>query len=1282
MHFTSRHHWLIAALLFLNAAAAWAQDPCPNPQPVPSALRLPEKLPRGEPVAFEKQIPSYLQTYQYRNLGWCVDKAVRDTGPYVNRIYYGTHPAVRIYYSPEVMTWLRNGRQGPIADGAVILKEQYDPPAARYTDKTESDLEPTMWTFMIKNADASWDGWFWGDISSDMPFGSLRYPNAGFGISCVRCHASAEREHTFAALDNIKGYPGEYLTFRVDDTWRVPANGVPGPAGPPTLEQRQQRELEVTGYMHEQNELESVSPVPAHSLQVPDNAFTRFFKFVVPGPTDGEGFPYFPSESLDHIVEGPKGPGEPKLFVTSDQCQSCHSGFASGNYGPNMFIAQGSGVNVSPYGEWRWSPMGLAGRDPIFFAQFESEMADLDKVQDPKVRDTLKQQVTDNCFLCHGAMGKRQFDLDHHGDQNFKEEFVFDTKDDANFKYGALARDGISCAICHHMMEDKTPGIEYFLEHSIDGNFEVGKPDEITGPFKDDVIATYPMDASIGVKPKFNAYITSARLCGSCHTINLPVVDKPPIAPISPETAHSVEQNTYLEWVNSQYQNEFQPVLPSAKTCQDCHMPGGYANASNNISVPQIQTRIASIEDDSYPATEHRAPLDKIRVRYRETGFGRHELVGINAFLLEMFNQFSWVMGVRTTDYMSGATNDLPNAIDNMVQQARNSSAQVAVSSSVSGQTLAAWVKVANLAGHRFPSGVGFRRAFIELEVKDASGRVVWGSGRTNELGVIVGGDGKTPLSTEFFERDANGNQQSQEHYDEQHPITSEQQVQIYEELLKDAEGNFTTSFLRRDHEVKDNRLLPIGWTEHGPDPSIPRHFLGATHPKGRAWDDPNYRNGKGISIVKYQIPLPPGLDPRTATVTATLYYQSIPPYYLADRFRIGANRPDTRRLYYLTANLNWQDTPFVNWKLLIASASAPVAGSGNALSETSRPVVAQEIRSAPREQPPSGSTQPQAAPPAPPGGPPTSGVVREKETKETKESTEIKDHPSDWAAVVSAFFGMVSAFAWPGALILFLSILLTAIVRHPEFREIFGTFGSVVRKITVAGVGLEIDSAAMQRIREFVGKTVDELMAKAKLEYDRMAEGFSVDERLSQIVRKALPRILTAHQLPEPENVRATVHVPDILFKDYLYQLVSYFPATAAGGPAGRRFSQRYGMIGRAWRMERSVGTGRAVRDPPQLIEFFGMNPNEAQTHPNPAVICVILRHEGVQVGVLFIDSPVENAFGRNGDAAGPPEATADQVAQALEAAPLTASLARAVAQVMEPMRLTTRIVDLSRNP
>jgi hypothetical protein len=121
----------ITALL-LAAIAANAQDnPCPNPKPVPPQLRAPEPNPPGENFAFEKELLSYFSSFRYRELGWCVDKSVRDTGDWVNSVYYGTHRAVRIYYSPEVMDWLRHGRQGPIADGAVILKEHYLQPAAR-----------------------------------------------------------------------------------------------------------------------------------------------------------------------------------------------------------------------------------------------------------------------------------------------------------------------------------------------------------------------------------------------------------------------------------------------------------------------------------------------------------------------------------------------------------------------------------------------------------------------------------------------------------------------------------------------------------------------------------------------------------------------------------------------------------------------------------------------------------------------------------------------------------------------------------------------------------------------------------------------------------------------------------------------------------------------------------------------------------------------------------------------------------------------------------------------
>ena len=43
-----------------------------------------------------------------------------------------------------------------------------------------------------------------------------------------------------------------------------------------------------------------------------------------------------------------------------------------------------------------------------------------------------------------------------------------------------------------------------------------------------------------------------------------------------------------------------------------------------------------------------------------------------------------------------------------------------------------------NLAGHKFPSGVSFRRAFLNFQVLDASGNVLWASGNTNGDGVIV----------------------------------------------------------------------------------------------------------------------------------------------------------------------------------------------------------------------------------------------------------------------------------------------------------------------------------------------------------------------------------------------------------------------------------------------------------------------------------------------------------------------------------------------------------------
>ncbi len=61
-------------------------------------------------VAFERNVFEFLQNGEYKQPGWCRDEEVRDTGVFLNKVYYGSHPAVRIFYSPMMMRWLAGGR--------------------------------------------------------------------------------------------------------------------------------------------------------------------------------------------------------------------------------------------------------------------------------------------------------------------------------------------------------------------------------------------------------------------------------------------------------------------------------------------------------------------------------------------------------------------------------------------------------------------------------------------------------------------------------------------------------------------------------------------------------------------------------------------------------------------------------------------------------------------------------------------------------------------------------------------------------------------------------------------------------------------------------------------------------------------------------------------------------------------------------------------------------------------------------------------------------------------
>jgi len=814
-----------------------------------------QALPPASSEGFEAKLENFLVGSCYQATGWMHDANVRSSG--------GVHPFVKIWYSPQIWKWITvDQRKGNPPDGAMLVKEQYE----KLTQKS-----PDEWTVMVKDSKGSHDGWYWADLSapdsstssaSNEKESSLRkgsspqcqqasYPSIGFGQYCLNCHASAAgMTSTYANSTHVTGLE-------------------PGP--------------------------------PSSDVPPDDNIHHRLarklFQKDVISPS-----PCMIPESFDHVVPRAEA-NHPWHFVTSDQCTGCHN--ATGTLSPTTAdlprmlwpnALADPMVNVSPNGEWRFSMMGLSGRDPIFFSQLNSENT-LHPVLEGHSRDA-KPFVQDLCLSCHGVMGERQFKADT-GNLFTRAELL---KSDS--PYGALARDGVSCAACHHIAAEGLGDPSTFT-----AKFNLGPVNELYGPYKDNV-KTYSMKSATGMEPMATDQnqIESAKLCGSCHTIVLPVFRfDGRQATHNGQLATFYEQTTYLEWLNSDFLNQ---------SCQSCHMPHDYKG--NPLSY-----KIANIEDNTFPPIPTRTPDANVTLVERDD-YHRHALLGINIFALEMFKQFRSELGLYQEDPMLRNPDQTIPGIDTAIATSLESASQKTAVVEVQSlgreeDRIVADVKITNLVGHSFPSGVGFRRAFVDFQVLDEDGKVLWESGKTNDDGVITDGRG-LPLATEFF---TFFQQRFQKHHWVKDPIRRENEVQIYEELVVNPEGFLTTSFIALDHKVKDNRLQPRGWKASGP-------FADETGPVGTCLSkreggdcDSSYMDGSGSNVIRYEIPLN-RQTAKAASVRATLYYQSIPPYYLFDR-ATDAVGTDTSRLIRFTKEIKLNDTPVKNWKLPIASAQRPL---------------------------------------------------------------------------------------------------------------------------------------------------------------------------------------------------------------------------------------------------------------------------------------------------------------------------------------------------------------------
>jgi hypothetical protein len=966
------------AIALLSAASALAGS-CPAEQQTALAPVDPQlcasldadiRNPGGFQLdVYEKKLDTFLGHYCHRDpaRGWARDKTVRDTGPFTATLVdgnwvgseHGTHAPVVIWYSPEMLAWLEQYRSGtadpalvppPVPAGAVMIKEMYPAPAADCAGVDPMKLFPTSGAaVMIRAPEVSFDGWFWGwygfgaksGWAPDWPApAGNSIPDMGFAQYCMNCHASAKDNLTFASTANIEGHPGRPTVFLSQNFF------VDDPANPAPPAQHQAAAQADFG-----------APRLLVPFSTPDADIVKDLMVYAAGLPPAANVQPMPSQTYDNTWVAAGGPTAADTFLTSSQCIGCHDAGSTGlQFDMTRPNPHGNTLsNLSPYATWRSSPMGLAGRDPFFFAQLASET----QTFHPDSADTV-QTV---CLGCHGIAGERQFNIDTKsagGQCSTFERSALDTLPWEGpghmAKYAMLARDGVSCTACHRMaLGDRVtdtllaapqnacvaerqallnPDNSGFAK-TFTGSFLVGSPDSLIGPF--DKPQTTPMKQAMGITPEEHPTIAASEVCGSCHTVHLPVLQDGKII------AHIYEQTTYPEWAFSDFRTGSTPdgALPQGAggtplSCQDCHMATSDANG-----VPYT-SKIASIQEYSnFPEAENATAPEKIDLTAREN-FALHTLVGLNVFLVKLAQQFPDILGIPIADPMLGSkgTDPLLWTEGAMLDQARQHTADIAVGSvAVSDTTLSATVKVTNKVGHKFPSGVGFRRAFIEFSVLDAGGAVLWRSGGTNAAGALVDANA-APLDGEYWwdancqARIAPEQRLHQPHFE---TITSQAQAQIYQELVSTPggatpvcgagsapSGQLTTSFLSICSTVKDNRLLPGGYLPleqrveianalgAGDDLALEAGSVGVG-------DDPDYVQG-GSDSLAYAVPLSE-LKGKPASVSATLYYQATPPFYLQDRF-CTARGSDADRLYHMVTRLNLEETPAEGWKLAIAATS------------------------------------------------------------------------------------------------------------------------------------------------------------------------------------------------------------------------------------------------------------------------------------------------------------------------------------------------------------------------
>ncbi len=341
-----------------------------------------------------------------------------------------------------------------------------------------------------------------------------------------------------------------------------------------------------------------------------------------------------------------------------------------------------------------------------------------------------------------------------------------------------------------------------------------------------------PMINQTGYTPAYGEHIRNAGLCGSCHTLITNSVDENG----EPTGTVFVEQAIYHEWLNSVYPD-------MGITCQACHVP----------EIPDT-VKISLMP----PWLDGRSP------------FGKHHFAGANVFMQKIFSSNIEELGITAESIHFDST---LSRINSLLTEASIDLALTEMGRT--DDTLSFQLSIQNLAGHKLPAGFPSRRVFLELLLKNEENDTIFHSGKL---------DGNFNLIAE------------DEDFEPHHEvINSEAQVQIYEMVMGDIEGNVTTVLERAYQHLKDNRIPPEGF-------AMTHSSYDTAEIAGLALEDPNFNiegetEGTGSDILFVHAPISD--EPGSIEVIVRVFYQTVSPRWLNDMFEYNSDEIDLWEALY-----------------------------------------------------------------------------------------------------------------------------------------------------------------------------------------------------------------------------------------------------------------------------------------------------------------------------------------------------------------------------------------------